>query len=183
MNDEESIGKEIIKTSLFLLLVLVVTLLIVKFVAQRTVVVGYSMETTLTDGDNLVIDKLSYRFGKPKRYDVIVFPYKYEKNTYYIKRIIGLPGDTVRMDYEGKIYVNDKLIDEKYGIYKDDALIDPGLALDGVTVGEDEYFVLGDNRNHSSDSRNPAVGNIKKKDIIGKALFRIYPFNKMKKVR
>ena len=69
-----------------------VTYLIVNYVGQRTEVVGSSMESTLSDGDNLIVDKITYRFREPERYDIIVFPFKYEKRTYYIKRIIGMPG-------------------------------------------------------------------------------------------
>ena len=85
---------ELLVNSLYLLLVFALTLFIVKFVAQRTVVVGSSMEPTLQNADNLIVNKFLYRFSEPKRYDVVVFPYKYEKKTYYIKRIIGLPGET-----------------------------------------------------------------------------------------
>ena len=73
------------------------------------------METTLQNGDNLIVDKISYRFRDPKRYDIIVFPYKYEENTYYIKRIIGLPGETVQI-IDGEVYINGELLaDEHYG--------------------------------------------------------------------
>ena len=76
----------------YILLIIGLTYLIITFVGQRTMVSGSSMETTLQDGDNLIVDKISYRFRDPKRYDIIVFPYKYEEDTYYIKRIIGMPG-------------------------------------------------------------------------------------------
>jgi len=97
----KSILKEILSTSVYLLVVLLITYLIVNFVGQRTEVVGSSMESTLSDGDNLIVDKITYRFSNPERYDIIVFPFQYEKNTYYIKRIIGLPGEKVRIDSDG----------------------------------------------------------------------------------
>ena len=171
-----AIAKDILQNSIFLLVVLVITLLIVKYVGQRTVVVGHSMETTLSDGDSLIVDKISYRFKDPKRFDIIVFPFEYKEETYYIKRIIGLPGEKVRIDREGVIYINGEVLDENYG---SERIKDPGTAIDEITLGDSEYFVLGDNRNHSSDSRTPSVGLIKKKDIIGRAAVRIYPFNKM----
>ena len=167
---------ELFTNSLFLLAVLVLTLLLVKYVGQRTVVIGQSMERTLFDGDNLIVDKISYRFRDPERFDIIVFPFEYKEETYYIKRIIGLPGEKVRIDDEGRIYINGEVLEENYGI---ETIKDPGTAIDEVTLGDSQYFVLGDNRNHSSDSRTPSVGLIDRKDIIGRAIVRIYPFNKI----
>lgn len=134
------------------------------------------MEATLSDGDNLIVDKISYRFHDPERYDIIVFPYKYEKNTFYIKRIIGLPGETVQIDEQGNIYVDGEVLDESYGR---EVILDPGEAEEPITLEDDEYFVLGDNRNASSDSRDPSVGKILGEDIIGRAWVRIFPFNKI----
>ena len=171
----KSILKEILSTSVYLLVVLLVTYLVVNYVGQRTQVVGSSMESTLSDGDNLIVDKITYRFGEPQRYDIIVFPFKYEKNTYYIKRIIGMPGETVRIDQEGVIYVNDKVLQEYYGR---EVIQDPGVAKREITLGKDEYFVMGDNRNNSTDSRDPVVGNIHRDDILGRAWLRIWPLSK-----
>lgn len=168
----KNILKEILSTSVYLLVVLLITYLIVNFVGQRTEVVGSSMESTLSDGDNLIVDKISYRFNDPKRYDIIVFPFRYAKNTYYIKRIIGMPGETVRIDYDGVIYINDKELTEYYG---KEVIVDPGIAVREITLGKDEYFVMGDNRNNSTDSRDPSVGNIHKKEILGRAWLRIWP--------
>lgn len=172
--------KEILVDSVYLLVVLVLTLLFVKYVAQRTVVNGSSMNPTLIDQDNLICDKISYRFREPKRFEVIVFPYKYEENTYYIKRIIGLPGETVRIDDDGNIYINDNLLQENFGA---EVIADPGIARQPITIGADEYFVLGDNRNHSSDSRTVAVGLIKKEDILGRAWVRVLPVSEFGKVK
>ena len=172
---QKAMLKEILGNSLFLLAVFLITLCLVKFVGQRTVVVGSSMESTLQDGDNLIVDKISYRFSEPKRFDIIVFPFSYESGTYYIKRIIGLPGETVRIDDDGNIFINNELLEEHYGR---EVMTDPGIAEDGIVLGENQYFVLGDNRNHSSDSRTSAVGLIQRERIIGRAWVRIYPFNK-----
>ena len=168
----KNILKEILSTSVYLLVVLLITYLIVNFVGQRTEVVGSSMESTLSDGDNLIVDKISYRFQDPERYDIIVFPFQYAKNTYYIKRIIGMPGETVRIDSDGVIYINDEELTEFHG---KEIIADPGVARKEITLGNDEYFVLGDNRNNSTDSRDPSVGNIRKKDILGRAWLRIWP--------
>ena len=166
--------KEILSTSMYLLVVLLITYLIVNFVGQRTEVVGSSMESTLSDGDNLIVDKITYRFSNPERYDIIVFPFQYEANTYYIKRIIGMPGETVRIDSDGVIYINDKELKEYYGR---EIITDPGIARNEITLGEDEYFVMGDNRNNSTDSREASVGNIHRKNILGRAWLRIWPLH------
>lgn len=171
----KNIMKEILSTSIYLLVVLCAAYLIITYVGQRTQVSGSSMETTLSDGDNLLVDKITYRFSDPKRFDIIVFPFQYDTDTYYIKRIIGMPGETVQIDYDGNIYVNGSLMKESYGR---EVIQNPGRAAEPITLGEDEYFVMGDNRNNSSDSRDPSVGNIHRKDIIGRAWVRIWPFSK-----
>lgn len=172
----KKILRNILDFSLYILIILVLSLLVVKYVGQRTVVLGHSMEPTLSDNDNLFVDKISYRFHNPKRFDVIVFPYQYADKTYYIKRVIGLPGETVRIDEKGAVYINDVLLEEGYG---KENIKDPGMAIDGITLQDDEYFVMGDNRNDSSDSRFVSVGNIKRSQILGKAFLRIYPFTKI----
>lgn len=168
--------KELLGTSIYLLFVLVATFLIVTYVGQRTKVIGSSMEPMLSDGDNLIVDKISYRFNDPQRFDIIVFPFQYSGETYYIKRVIGLPGETIYIDNEGTIFINEEALMESYG---KEVIVDPGRAYEPITLGEDEYFVMGDNRNNSSDSRDPIVGNIHRKDFIGKAWMRIWPFEKI----
>lgn len=146
------------------------------FIGTHTVVEGTSMETTLHDEDNLAINKIGYRFHNPERYDIVVFPY--DDETYYIKRIIGLPNETVQI-INGRICINGKIIKEDYGL----ELIDnPGNAVEPIKLGADEYFVLGDNRNQSKDSRSSEVGLIKRDKIIGKAVFRFYPFDTFGKI-
>ena len=167
--------KEVFSTILYILVVLLGTWLIITFVGQRTYVSGSSMEPTLHHGDQLIMDKLTYHFSEPERFDIIVFPFQYEENTYYIKRIIGLPGETVQI-YDGDIYINGSRLEEDYGYEK---IRNSGLASESITLGEDEYFVLGDNRNNSSDSREPSVGNVTRDQIIGRAIFRIWPLNRL----
>ena len=167
--------KEILSTSLYLLIVLCLTYLVIHYVGQRTIVIGSSMETTLSNDDNLIVDKITYKFSDPKRFDIIVFPFQYADETYYIKRVIGMPGETVQIDADGNIYIDGEILEENYGR---EVIKSPGLAAEPITLGEDEYFVMGDNRNNSSDSRDPSVANIKRSDIIGRAWLRIYPFSK-----
>lgn len=166
--------KEIISNIIYVAVVLAITIFIICFVGQRTKVDGDSMYPTLHDGDNLIVDKISYRFNDPERFDVIIFPYPMNEKVYYIKRIIGLPGETIQIDYDGNIYINDEILVEDYGY---EVMVNPGLAADPITLGEDEYFVLGDNRNASNDSRATDVGVIEEDDIIGRAWVRFFPFS------
>lgn len=178
--DEGSILRELGGWILYILIIVGLTYLIITFVGQRTRVSGSSMETTLSDGDNLIVDKLSYRFQEPKRYDIIVFPYQHEENTFYIKRIIGLPGETVQV-VDGYTYVNGEILSSD--VYGAEVMDSPGIAAQPIELGEDEYFVLGDNRNHSSDSREASVGVLKREYLIGKAWIRIYPFDSVGVIR
>ena len=173
---KEELRHEIISTVVYLLVVFVLIFLFIHYVGQRTVVSGSSMENTLSNGDNLIIDKISYRFRDPERFEVVVFPYKLDEKTFFIKRVIGLPGETVYIDAKGTIYINGEKLEENYGR---EVIANPGLASSEITLAEDEYFVLGDNRNNSEDSRFEDVGNIKRSDLIGRAWVRIYPFSEM----
>ena len=168
------IVREVLNFFLYVAIVVGITFLIIHFVGQRTYVSGSSMENTLSDGDNLIVDKLTYRFSDPKRFGIIVFPYKYEENTYFIKRIIGLPGETIQVT-DGKIYINGQVLDESYGR---EVLKSGGIAETPITLGEDEYFVMGDNRNDSMDSRDPSVGVLHKSELVGRAWVRIWPLSK-----
>ena len=163
--------KEILSWVFYIGFVLVLTWVIITFVGQRTRVDGRSMENTLHNGDNLIVEKLSYRFSDPKRFDIIVFP-PTGKKEYYIKRIIGLPGETVQIDEDGNIYINGELLEENYG---KETIQNPGRAAQPITLGDDEYFVMGDNRNNSEDSRFADVGLVKSDYIEGKVWFVISP--------
>ncbi len=156
--------------------VVVIMFLVIKYIGQRTVVIGHSMETTLQDGDNLITDKLTYRFKDPQRFDIIVFPYEEDgKKQLLIKRIIGMPGETVQIK-DGYVYINNHKLDENFC---EETINDPGEAAEPIYLDEDEYFVLGDNRNNSKDSRYASVGNIKRSDITGRAWIRLFPFDKI----
>ena len=167
--------KEVFSTILYILVVLLGTWLIITFVGQRTSVSGSSMEPTLHHGDQLIMDKLTYHFSEPERFDIIVFPFQYQEDTYYIKRIIGLPGETVQI-YDGDIYINGSRLEEDYGYEK---IRNSGLASEPITLGEDEYFVLGDNRGNSTDSRFQTVGMVDCRNVLGTVFFNLYPFSKL----
>lgn len=173
--DSKGILKELLGWIIYILIIIGLTYLIITFVGQRTRVSGHSMEATLHNGDNLIVDKLSYRFREPERFEIIVFPYRYEENTYYIKRIIGLPGETVQV-IDGYVYIDGKQLEESYGL---EVMKDPGIAKEPIKLGKDEYFVLGDNRNHSSDSRDSSVGILHRKELMGRAWIRIWPLNRI----
>ncbi|RKM62669.1 MULTISPECIES: signal peptidase I [unclassified Butyrivibrio] len=172
---KKSIAREILDTLIYLAVVFVLTLLFITFVAQRTQVIGSSMNPTVYDSESLILEKVSYRFHDPKRFDIVVFPYEHGNKQNFIKRVIGLPGEKVRIDYDGNIYINGEILEENYGA---EVIQDPQRAAEEITVPEGEFFVLGDNRNHSMDSRDESVGTIKKSRIMGRAVFRIFPLNK-----
>lgn len=169
--DREKELREIIGWIVYILIVVCATYLIVTYVGQRTKVSGDSMQATLQDGDNLIVDKISYRFRDPKRFEIVVFPYRYAENTYYIKRIIGLPGETVQI-IGGYVYIDGEQLDEHYGL---EVMNNAGNATQPIKLGEDEYFVLGDNRNASADSRESSVGVLHRNELIGRAWVRIWP--------
>lgn len=167
--------REAIDFILYLAVVAGICYVIVTFVGQRTVVSGTSMIPTLQDGDNLITDKISYRFRDPERYDIIVLRVESQHEN-FIKRVIGLPGETVQI-VGGRVYINGELLESD--VYGNELMISAGRASQPITLGENEYFVLGDNRNGSKDSRVEEVGNVKRSQIQGKALLRIWPLNKV----
>ncbi|MBQ5952255.1 MAG: signal peptidase I [Lachnospiraceae bacterium] len=166
--------RNLLQIVLYLGGILLVSFLLVTYVIQRTVVSGDSMNNYLHDGDNILVEKLSYRFGDVERFDIVVFEVPYEpKGTYYIKRVIGLPGETVQI-VDSQIYINGQVLEENYG---KDRIREGGIASQPITLGPDEYFVMGDNRNNSTDSRSQRLGPVKKGTFIGKAWVRIFPFS------
>lgn len=180
----ESTGLRLVNNILVLgvcvLLAYFIASAVTHYVAHQTWVEGDSMEPTLSNGDSIIIQKVSYYLSSPKRYDVVVFPItgmdSSGKNvdTYYVKRVIGLPGETVQIK-DGKVYINDALLeDDKYCLSE---ILDGGNAAIPITLKEDEYFVLGDNRNMSTDSRSDFVGLVHREDIIGEVFMRIWPFS------
>lgn len=170
----KKIIKEIIIWTVEILLVILLAYFVVEFAVEKTTVVDSSMENTLQEGDKIIINKFSYRFSKPKRFDIVVFKQSGKEHSYYnIKRIIGLPGETVQIK-DGVVYINGNPITEKSDV---EGINNPGLAVEPITLEDKEYFVLGDNRNLSEDSRFANIGNVVFDDIIGKAWIRTNPFD------
>ena len=158
-----------------ILAVMLIAVVLVLFIGFRIKVVGASMSPTLESGEEILVNRFRYKIFSPKQNDLIVFlPNGNEKSHYYIKRVIACPGDKVQIK-DGVVYVNGKKFDEKVAVAN---IENPLLAENEITVGEDEYFVLGDTRNNSEDSRYASIGNVKKEYIVGKAWFVVSPWGK-----
>lgn len=187
LNTEDSPKKKrsplsyIIEGLIYVALIFVCVYVVPNYVVQRTVVSGDSMQDTLQDEESLLIDKISYRFTDPKRYDIIVFyPKGRDVEEFYVKRIFGLPGETVQIK-DNEIFINGEKIDDPYA---KDAMDYEGIAKKPYVLGNDEYFVLGDHRSASIDSRylpdDPleGPGPVKFENIAGKVFLRIWPLGK-----
>lgn len=164
--------------------VILLAYVLVVYTVEQTDIHGKSMEPILMDGDTIIINKLAFRKDMPERYDLIVFRQGGDEHMYYdVKRVIGLPGETIQI-LEGEIYITLPGASESTMLlepYKVDPMLLSGFAADPITLDEDEFFVLGDNRNSSEDSRFSTVGNVVKDDIIGMAWIRISPFSLVNK--
>ena len=172
---KRSIPQQIFLWVFQIVIVVLFAFVLVYFFGQTRACIGQSMSTTIEGGDAVLLDGLSYKLGNPKRNDVIAFQLNGNREgASSIKRILGLPGETIQIK-DGMIYIDGEIYLEK----KDyPAMTDAGLAEEPITLGTNQYFVLGDNRNNSRDGRYPEVGNIKRSDITGRAFLRIWPLNK-----
>lgn len=168
--------KDIIKIVIFTIqiaLVILIAYFIVKFTIERTNVPGKSMEATLMENDSIVINKFSYMIGNPERFDIIVFNQSGREHSYYdIKRVIGLPGERIQI-MDGAVFINGELLEEPMVV---EEILIAGLVANEIKLDEDEYFVLGDNRNYSEDSRFVNIGNVVREDIIGRVWMRTNKF-------
>lgn len=161
---------------LFILIIVALIFIGMRIVGSSTTVSGSAMYPSLADGDRILVDKITYKIKNPDRFDVVIFPFRYQEDTEYIRRVIALPGETVQI-LDGEIYINGILLkeDASLGLEK---IEQAGIASAPITLGADEYFVLGDNRNDCTDSREPSVGNIRRDEITGRALLITWPMDR-----
>ena len=170
----------IIKAIVDIIVIICAAFLMINFFFDNTTITGHSMNNTLKNEDVMLVNKVAYKYRNPKRYDVIIFkPNIGNVSDYYTKRIIGLPGETVQI-IDGKVYIDGELLKDDV---IDDVIYNAGNASNPIKLGYDEYFVLGDNRNNSDDSRFSNVGFVKTEDIIGMPWFVVYPFSSFGTVR
>ena len=177
--EKKSVIQEILEDIVLIAVVILAVQIITNYIGIFSIVDGESMSPTLHDKEYLWVDKLSYHLSDPERFDVVIFPVDYDtEEKHLVKRVIGLPGETIYIDEKGSIYINDEVLVEGYG----KEVIDEnkrGRASNKITLGQGQYFVLGDNRNNSSDSRSLDVGNVYRDDILGRVLMRLYPFQRI----
>ena len=171
-NSKASFIKELL---VYAVIIILCVTIVPRYVIQRTQVDGRSMMNTLHDEESLLVEKVTYHFKNPDRFDIITFyPQGRDHEEYYIKRVIGLPGETVQIT-GNTIYIDGEVLKESYGR---EPMESGGIAEEPIKLGEDEFFVLGDNINESIDSRDgDDVGVVNKKNIDGHAILRIYPFS------
>lgn len=166
---------EALKWALQIVIVCIFAFVFVWYFGQRISNIGDSMNPVLKNGDVVLVNRILYDASSPKRGDIIVFKPNGNENLHsYVKRIVGLPGETVQIK-EGAVYIDGKKLKESY---KTTSLEEAGLAAEEITLGGNEFFVLGDNRESSEDSRMADIGNVKRSEIEGKAWFNITPGNR-----
>ena len=164
----------IIKAIVDIIVIVCAAFLMINFFFDNTSITGHSMNNTLKNDDVMLVNKVAFKYRDPKRYDVIIFkPNIGNVSDYYTKRIIGLPGETVQI-VDGKVYIDGEVLKDDV---IDEVIYNAGNAAKPIKLGYNEYFVLGDNRNNSDDSRFSNVGFVKYEDIIGMPWFVVYPFS------
>ena len=164
----------IIKAIVDIVVIVCAAFLMINFFFDNTSITGHSMNNTLKNDDVMLVNKVAFKYRDPKRYDVIIFkPNIGNVSDYYTKRIIGLPGETVQI-VDGKVYIDGEVLKDDV---IDEVIYNAGNAAKPIKLGYNEYFVLGDNRNNSDDSRFSNVGFVKYEDIVGMPWFVVYPFS------
>ena len=177
--------KEIVSWILTIVTAVVAALLIRAFLFEPIRVDGDSMSDTLHDKELVFVTKPEYYLGTPARQDVIICKYPGRHNQYFVKRLIALPGDTVEIKYDRQkgtntVYVNGEAVDEPFLTPERN---NSNNAMAPLTLGADQYFVMGDNRDNSNDSRYPGVGPISRSQIIGHVQFVFFPFSNIRGIQ
>ena len=169
--DRRKFFKELGSWTLFILIAGILGYSIVQFGGQTITIIGQSMNDVLESGDTVIVSKVAYAVSSPKRYDIVAFKLRKSDEYYDVKRIIGLPGENVKI-LNGHIFIDDvQLSDVPFEEY----IMTAGIAEQGVTLDDNEYFLMGDNCNNSEDSRFSNVGNVLNTEILGKVVYRISP--------
>ena len=175
----KSLGRMIINTFIIIFAALVLGFGLIEFCVQTVYMTGPSMETTISDNDELVLNKLAYKFGRVKRYDIVAIKKIGSDDYYDIKRVVGLPGDSISV-VAGRLVINGKHTNDDFSF---SYINSPGVLDKTIELGEEEYFVLGDNTSNSEDSRFVNYGNVQKSEIKGKVGYRFLPKEKRGKVK
>ncbi len=165
----------ILKWIVDIVLVVVFSLLVVEYYGESVDVVGNSMNPIVEDNEKVLINKLEYEINEPERFDIVA--YKTKSGGISVKRIIGLPGETVQI-VDNVIYIDGEPIEDEY--YK--GKFESGYVDEALVIGDNEYFLMGDNRNVSEDSRFEYVGNVSKDKILGKVWFVCFPISKLRMI-
>ena len=172
--EEDTRLLNILKFAADVCIIIVFAYALILFTCDRTTLSGNSMESAIASGDTVLINKMAYTLTSPSRYSVIAFKLpNVAGSKVYVKRIIGLPGETVQIK-EGHVYINGALLENDIS---NEDILTKGLAGSEIILKADEYFVLGDNRNNSEDSRFASVGMVKRKNVVGKVWMVIEPFD------
>ena len=177
---KKSLKREIFEWVMVFVVAAALAFVVRTFIFEPVRVDGSSMLNTLEDSEFMIATKFDYLMGDPERFDIVICDYpNTDDGMYRVKRVIGLPGETVQI-IDGYVYINGEKLDENYGA---EVMNDAGRAAEPITLGDDEYFVLGDNRNRSDDSRYENVENLKREKIVGRAWVRIWPLDRICVVR
>lgn len=170
---KKSVGREILEWIFVVVFAVGAALIIRTFIFEPVRVDGESMMHTLSNNEYMIVTKYQYLFSDPERFDVVICHYPNRGNTNFVKRIVGIPGDVVAV-HDGTLYVNGEAVDEPFIVNK------PNYVMPEVTIGEDQYFVLGDNRSHSNDSH--IIGPLTRNQIVGKVSLVVWPIGQLRTV-
>ena len=176
--EETSIGREIWEYVKMIAIVVAVVVFVEQVIVINARIPSPSMENTIMTGDQIFGNRLAYVKSDPQRYDIVIFYYPDDEKQKFIKRVIGLPGETVQIMDDGSIYINGEKLEENYGmeVIKPETI---GRAAEPIELGDDEYFVMGDNRNGSTDSRHEWLGAIDEDYILGQAVAVLWPLGRI----
>ncbi len=174
-DDSEATVRFVTRWIVDAIVVVVLAMFLVQYMGMNYEVIGHSMEPSFEVGDTVLVDQIAYKIGKPHRFDVVLFQNRSNEDQVYMKRVIGLPGEKIQIQ-NGNVYIDDQLLDMGEDAEKINL---PGIADNPVLLGEDEYFVIGDNYDSSEDSRFSNIGNVSRTEMIGRVWFRFYPFDRL----